>query len=82
MAHHTRPPSSAVGDYLKAIWGAAGSGINHQGRGGPALYIEASVTKMFVRLREMGLVEYEPYQGASLTEDGLPKPCGWCAATA
>ena len=31
----------------------------------------ASVTNMFTRLREMGLVEYERYHGASLTEAGL-----------
>ena len=30
----------------------------------------ASVSNMFVRLQEMGLVEYERYQGASLTERG------------
>src|SRR5215211_5991143 len=30
----------------------------------------ASVTNMFGRLREMGLVEYERYHGASLTEAG------------
>ena len=27
--------------------------------------------EMFARLREMGLVNYEPYRGASLTEEGL-----------
>src|SRR4029450_7763281 len=31
----------------------------------------ASVTNMFARLGEMGLVEYERYHGASLTEEGL-----------
>ena len=30
----------------------------------------ASVTNMFTRLREMGLVEYQRYRGASLTEAG------------
>jgi DtxR family Mn-dependent transcriptional regulator len=33
-------------------------------------FSKASVTNMFARLREMGLVSYEPYWGASLTEEG------------
>src|SRR5687768_17373201 len=67
-----RSPSSAVGDYLKAIWEAADDGVSSTKDVADRLSLsKASVTKMFVRLREMGLVEYQPYQGASLTEDGL-----------
>ena len=66
-----RPPSSSVGDYVKAIWGIAGSDVATTKDVADRLSIApASVTSMFTRLREMGLVEYEPYHGASLTEAG------------
>ena len=66
-----RPPSSSVGDYLKAMWGIAGSDVATTKDVADRLSISpASVTSMFTRLREMGLVEYEPYHGASLTEAG------------
>jgi DtxR family Mn-dependent transcriptional regulator len=64
-------PSSSVGDYLKAIWGLTGYGTASTKDVAERLSISsASVSNMFVRLREMGLTEYEPYQGASLTEAG------------
>ena len=64
-------PSSSVGDYLKAIWGLTGDGTASTKDVAERLSISsASVSNMFVRLREMGLIEYEPYQGASLTEAG------------
>jgi DtxR family transcriptional regulator, Mn-dependent transcriptional regulator len=67
----TRPPSSSVGDYLKAIWQVAGAGAASTKEIAARLSIApASVTNMFGRLQEMGLVEYERYHGASLTEEG------------
>ena len=67
----TRPPSSSVGDYLKAIWEIAGAGTASTNEVADRLSIApASVTNMFGRLREMVLVEYERYCGATLTEAG------------
>src|ERR671916_1185265 len=66
-----RPPSVSVGDYLKAIWEVAGSGAASTKDVAERLSIApASVTNMFARLQEMGLVEYERYRGASLTGRG------------
>lgn len=66
-----KPPSSSVGDYLKAIWELAGDGAASTKDVADRLLISSpSVSNMFGRLREMGLAEYEPYQGASLTEEG------------
>jgi DtxR family transcriptional regulator, Mn-dependent transcriptional regulator len=66
-----KPPSSSVGDYLKAIWELAGEGVASTKDVADRLSISsASVSNMFVRLREMGLAEYERYRGASLTEAG------------
>jgi DtxR family Mn-dependent transcriptional regulator len=60
-----------VGDYLKAIWEIGGSGAASTKDVADQLSISsASVSNMFVRLQEMGFVEYERYQGASLTERG------------
>jgi DtxR family Mn-dependent transcriptional regulator len=67
----TRPPSASVGDYLKAIWEVGGSGAASTTDVADLLSVaSASVTNMFPRLQEMGLVEYERYRGASLTERG------------
>jgi DtxR family transcriptional regulator, Mn-dependent transcriptional regulator len=67
-----RSPSSSVGDYVKAIWECAGEGAASTKDVADRLsFSYASVTNMFARLREMGLVEYERYHGASLTEEGL-----------
>jgi DtxR family Mn-dependent transcriptional regulator len=67
----TKPPSASVGDYLKAIWEVGGSDVASTKEVAERLSISsASVTNMFARLREMGLAEYERYQGASLTEAG------------
>ncbi len=66
-----RSPSASVGDYLKAIWEVAGSGVASTKEVAERLSIAPpSVTNMFVRLQEMGLAEYERYRGASLTERG------------
>src|SRR5919112_2746069 len=66
-----RSPSVSVGDYVKAIWEVAGSGVASTKEVAERLSIAPpSVTNMFVRLQEMGLAEYERYRGASLTERG------------
>ena len=74
MAHDpavTRSPSASVEDYVKAIWEVAGSGAASTKDVAERLSIAPpSVTNMFVRLQEMGLVEYERYRGASLTGRG------------
>jgi DtxR family transcriptional regulator, Mn-dependent transcriptional regulator len=67
-----RSPSSSVGNYLKAIRESAEEGAASTKDVADRLSVsQASVTNMFARLREMGLVEYERYHGASLTEEGL-----------
>jgi DtxR family transcriptional regulator, Mn-dependent transcriptional regulator len=64
-------PSSSVGDYVKAVWEVAGTGAASTKDVAARLSVSpASVSNMFVRLQEMGLVEYERYRGASLTERG------------
>ncbi len=69
----TPPPSSSVGDYVKAIWELVGDGTGTASTNeiaGRLSVAPASVTNMLGRLREMGLVDYERYHGASLTEEG------------
>src|ERR671910_626323 len=66
-----KPYSSSVGDYIKAIWELGGVGSASTKDVADRLMVSpASVSNMFVRLQEMGLAEYERYQGASLTERG------------
>jgi DtxR family transcriptional regulator, Mn-dependent transcriptional regulator len=68
---HTRSPSASVEDYVKAIWGIAGAkAASTKDVADRLLIAPPSVTNMFVRLQEMGLVDYERYRGASLTERG------------
>ena len=72
MTATKRPPSSSVGDYVKAIWELAGTGAaSTKDVAGRLSVSSASVTNMFGRLQEMGLVRYERYRGASLTRRGL-----------
>ncbi len=67
----SQPLSSSVGDYLKAVWGLAGHGVAAPKDLSSRLSVSsASVTEMLRRLQELGLVEYERYRGASLTEEG------------
>src|SRR5215210_7434310 len=67
----TPSPSSSVGDYLKAIWEVAGAGSASTKEVADRLSVSsASVTSMFGRMQEMGLVGYERYRGASLTGTG------------
>jgi DtxR family transcriptional regulator, Mn-dependent transcriptional regulator len=70
-----KPPSSSVGDYLKAIWelseeGAAEGAASTSDVAERLSFSAASVSNMFGRLREMGLAEYERHRGATLTERG------------
>jgi DtxR family Mn-dependent transcriptional regulator len=69
----SRFPSSSVGDYLKAIWELAvesGDVASTKGVAERLSVSAASVSNMFARLQEMGLVEHERYRGATLTERG------------
>jgi DtxR family transcriptional regulator, Mn-dependent transcriptional regulator len=69
----SRSPSSSVGDYLKAIWELAvdsGDAASTKGVAERLSVSAASVSNMFARLQEMGLVEHERYKGATLTERG------------
>jgi DtxR family transcriptional regulator, Mn-dependent transcriptional regulator len=69
----TRSPSSSVGDYLKAVWECVvdtGGAASTKGVADRLSVSPASVSNMFARLQEMGLVEYERYRGATLTERG------------
>jgi DtxR family Mn-dependent transcriptional regulator len=60
-----------VGDYLKTIWELSGKGTASTKEIADRLSISsASVTSMLGRLRDRGLVDYERYHGASLTEPG------------
>src|SRR5918911_569373 len=69
----TRSPSSSVGDYLKAVWELA---VDAEGAASTKSVADrfsvspASVSNMFARLQEMGLVKYERYRGATLTGRG------------
>ncbi|MDQ3941606.1 MAG: metal-dependent transcriptional regulator [Actinomycetota bacterium] len=68
-----RSPSSSVGDYLKAVWELAvdsGGAASTKSVATRLSVSSASVTNMFVRLQEMGLVRYERYRGVTLTERG------------
>ena len=62
--------SVAIEDYLKSLWKLGPKDVGTQEL---ASYLEikpASVTKMVLRLTEMGLVDHTPYKGASLTSKG------------
>ena len=69
--------SSSVGDYVKAVWDLEGVGAASTKEVAARLSISpASVTNMFARLQEMGLVEYERDRGATLTEKGRGEALG------
>jgi DtxR family Mn-dependent transcriptional regulator len=60
-----------VGDYLKAVWELTETDAASTKQIADRLSVApASVTNMLGRLREKGLVEYEPYRGALLTNRG------------
>lgn len=63
--------SSSTGDYLKTIWRVAGTGAASTGDIARVLGVTApSVTGMLVRMKGLGLIGYQPYKGAELTESG------------
>lgn len=63
--------SISIGDYLKTIWRAAHGGSAATGDIARELGVTApSVTGMLVRMKGLGLVNYQPYKGAELTEQG------------
>lgn len=63
--------STAVGDYLKAIWHIAGDGVASTGDIARELDVTApSVTGMLGKLAGLGLVDYQPYRGAGLSRAG------------
>lgn len=66
-----QPLSSSVGAYLEAIWAAAGTGIASTKEVSDRLSVSpASVTNMFARLQQKGLIRYERHRGSSLTGRG------------
>ena len=63
--------SSSVGDYLKTIWQLAHDGPVSTGDIAKELGVTApSVTGMLGRMSGLGLIHYQPYRGAELTEEG------------
>ena len=65
--------SSSVGDYVKAIWELAeapADGASTKDIAARLSVAPASVTNMLIRLQERGLVQYERYRGAMLTDEG------------
>ena len=63
--------SSSVGAYLEAIWLVAGMGTASTKEVADRLSVSpASVTNMFARLQEKGLIQYERHRGSSLTGRG------------
>lgn len=63
--------SSAVGDYLKAIWSLSQDGPATTNAIAERLgFTPASVSGMLGRLSDNGLVDHVRYRGARLTDDG------------
>lgn len=65
--------SSSAGDYVKAIWELSAEpaeGASTKDIAARLSVAPASVTNMLIRLQERGLVRYERYRGALLTDEG------------
>lgn len=63
--------SSSIGDYLKTIWLLSRSGAAATGDIARELGVTApSVSGMLGRMSGLGLVHYQPYRGAELTDEG------------
>lgn len=63
--------SSSVGDYLKTIWLLGGDRVVGTGEIARELGVTApSVTGMLGKMSGLGLVDYQPYRGAQLTQSG------------
>lgn len=69
-ARPTRVVTSAVEDYLKALFELGEQAVKTQALAATLGVSPASVTGMLKKLFELHLIEYEPYQGASLTPAG------------
>jgi DtxR family Mn-dependent transcriptional regulator len=69
-ARSSRVLTSAVEDYLKALFELGEQDVKTQALATALGVSPASVTGMLRKLSELHLVEYEPYQGASLTVAG------------
>ena len=67
-----RALSQSIEDYLKTIYilNSEGEGASTTNIAGALEVSSASVTNMVKKLAEMGLVKYESYKGATLTEAG------------
>jgi DtxR family Mn-dependent transcriptional regulator len=66
-----RDITTAVGDYLKAIWSLAGDDpVTTKDLADRLGVAAASVSGMLARLHEMGLVHHEPYRGVRLQPAG------------
>ena len=68
----TKTLTSAHEDYLKAIYllRAEGGEVNNSALAHHLAVSPASATNMVKKLAELALVEYEPYQSVTLTENG------------
>ncbi|HEX7003768.1 MAG TPA: metal-dependent transcriptional regulator [Trueperaceae bacterium] len=66
----SRLVTSAVEDYLKALFELGEQSVKTQALAAALAVSPASVTGMLRKLSELHLIEYEPYQGASLTVTG------------
>ena len=62
--------SVAIEDYLKSLWKLGPKDVGTQQLASHLDIKPASVSKMMLRLTEMGLVNHTPYKGASLTRRG------------
>ena len=62
--------SVAVEDYLKSLWKLGPRNVGTQELADSLDVTPASVTKMILRLTDIGLVDHIPYKGASLTRKG------------
>jgi DtxR family Mn-dependent transcriptional regulator len=67
-------PTPSVENYLKAVYHLEGQGEERVSTTSLAEELDishSSVTNMLKSLAEDGLVDYEPYNGARLTDDGI-----------
>jgi DtxR family Mn-dependent transcriptional regulator len=68
--------STSAEDYLKAIWSLSKDGLVSTNALAQALTLTSpSVSAMLAKLKDAGLVDYERYQGACLTDHGRRQAC-------
>ena len=73
MAPAPAPPSTAVEDYLKAVFALEtrlGGAVPTTALAGRRGITPGSVSAMLRRLADLGLLEHEPYRGVVLTDAG------------